>query len=46
MTVADVDCHRALFQVKAGYVASPFPEQPTVTPVDAKTFTLTTKNPW
>lgn len=46
VTVADVETAIKLyFQVKAGYVASQFPEQPTFTKVDDKTFTLTTKKP-
>ena len=46
VTVADVETAIKLyFQVKAGYVASQFPEQPTFTKVDDKSFTLTTKKP-
>jgi peptide/nickel transport system substrate-binding protein len=46
VTVEDVETAlRLYFEVKAGYVASQFPEQPTFTKVDDKTFTLTTKNP-
>ncbi|TPG19893.1 ABC transporter substrate-binding protein [Pedococcus bigeumensis] len=46
VTVADVETAIKLyFQVKAGYVASQFPEQPTFTKVDDKSFTLTTTKP-
>jgi ABC-type transport system substrate-binding protein len=46
VTVEDVETALKLyFQVKAGYVASQFPEQPTFAKVDDKTFTLTTKKP-
>ena len=46
VTVEDVETAIKLyFQVKAGYVASQFPEQPTFAKVDDKTFTLTTKKP-
>ena len=46
VTVEDVETAlRLYFEVKAGYVASQFPEQPTFTKVDDRTFTLTTKNP-
>jgi peptide/nickel transport system substrate-binding protein len=46
VTVDDVETALKLyFEVKAGYVASQFPEQPTFAKVDDKTFTLTTKNP-
>lgn len=46
VTVEDVEKALALyFQVKAGYVASQFPEQPTFAKVDDRTFTLTTKEP-
>ncbi|MGO4600338.1 ABC transporter substrate-binding protein [Terrabacter sp. 2YAF2] len=46
VTVEDVETALKLyFEVKAGYVASQFPEQPTFTKVDDKTFTLTTKVP-
>ena len=46
VTVEDVDTALKLyFQVKAGYVASQFPEQPTFAKVDDTTFTLTTKKP-
>ena len=46
VTVEDVDTALKLyFQVKAGYVASQFPEQPTFAKVDDKTFTLSTKAP-
>ena len=47
-TVKVEDVETALkmyFQVKAGYVASQFPEQPVFAKVDDRTFTLTTKNP-
>ena len=46
VTVADVETAIKLyFEVKAGYVASQFPEQPSFAKVDDKSFTLTTKNP-
>jgi peptide/nickel transport system substrate-binding protein len=46
VTVEDVETALKLyFQVKAGYVAAQFPEQPSFTKVDDKTFTLTTKVP-
>lgn len=46
VTVEDVETALKLyFEVKAGYVASQFPEQPAFTKVDDKTFTLTTKTP-
>jgi peptide/nickel transport system substrate-binding protein len=46
VTVADVETAIKLyFQVKAGYVASQFPEQPAFTKVDDKSVTLTTKKP-
>jgi ABC-type transport system substrate-binding protein len=46
VTVGDVETAIKLyFQVKAGYVASQFPEQPTYAKVDDKSFTLTTKKP-
>ena len=46
VTVEDVETALKLyFQVPAGYVAAQFPEQPTFTKVDDKTFTLTTKVP-
>ena len=46
VTVEDVETALKLyFEVKAGYVASQFPEQPTFTKVDDTTFTLTTKSP-
>ncbi|GAB3872047.1 ABC transporter substrate-binding protein [Terrabacter terrigena] len=46
VTVEDVETALKLyFQVKAGYVASQFPEQPSFAKVDDKTFTLTTKTP-
>ncbi len=46
VTVEDVETALGLyFQVKAGYVASQFPEQPTFAKVDDLTFTLTTKSP-
>ncbi|MBW8731003.1 MAG: ABC transporter substrate-binding protein, partial [Terrabacter sp.] len=46
VTVEDVETAlRLYFEVKAGYVASQFPEQPTFTKVDDTTFTLTTKSP-
>jgi peptide/nickel transport system substrate-binding protein len=46
VTVEDVDTALKLyFQVKAGYVASQFPEQPSFAKVDDRTFTLTTKQP-
>ena len=46
VTVADVETAIKLyFQVKAGYVASQFPEQPVFAKVDDKSFTLTTTKP-
>src|SRR6476661_5484836 len=46
VTVEDVETALKLyFQVPAGYVTSQFPEQPTFTKVDDRTFTLTTKVP-
>lgn len=46
VTVEDVETALKLyFEVKAGYVASQFPEQPAFAKVDDRTFTLTTKNP-
>ncbi len=46
VTVEDVETAlRLYFEVKAGYVASQFPEQPTFAKIDDRTFTLTTKNP-
>jgi peptide/nickel transport system substrate-binding protein len=46
VTVADVETAIKLyFQVKAGYVASQFPEQPKFAKVDDKSFTLTTTKP-
>lgn len=46
VTVEDVETALKLyFEVKAGYVASQFPEQPAFAKVDDTTFTLTTKNP-
>ncbi|MFC7597445.1 ABC transporter substrate-binding protein [Terrabacter sp. GCM10028922] len=46
VTVDDVETALKLyFEVKAGYVASQFPEQPAFAKVDDTTFTLTTKNP-
>jgi ABC-type transport system substrate-binding protein len=46
VTVEDVETALKLyFQVKAGYVASQFPEQPVLAKVDDHTFTLTTKKP-
>ena len=46
VTVEDVETALKLyFEVKAGYVASQFPEQPTFKKVDDTTFTLTTKSP-
>ncbi|MET7400031.1 ABC transporter substrate-binding protein [Dactylosporangium sp. NPDC005572] len=46
VTVEDVEAALKLyFQVKAGYVASQFPEQPTLTKIDDRTFTLTTVKP-
>ncbi|MCU1536820.1 MAG: putative transporter substrate-binding protein [Humibacillus sp.] len=46
VTVEDVETALKLyFEVKAGYVASQFPEQPTFAKVDDTTFTLTTKSP-
>ncbi len=46
VTVEDVETALKLyFEVKAGYVASQFPEQPTFAKVDDTSFTLTTKNP-
>jgi ABC-type transport system substrate-binding protein len=46
VTVEDVETAlKYYFQVKAGYVASQFPEAPTYAKVDDKSFTLTTKNP-
>jgi peptide/nickel transport system substrate-binding protein len=46
VTVEDVETALKLyFEVKAGYVASQFPEQPTFAKVDDATFTLTTKSP-
>ncbi len=46
VTVEDVETAlKYYFQVKAGYVASQFPEQPALAKVDDRTFTLTTKAP-
>jgi ABC-type transport system substrate-binding protein len=46
VTVEDVDTALKLyFQVEAGYVASQFPEQPALTKVDDRSFTLTTTRP-
>lgn len=46
VTVEDVETAlKMYFQVKAGYVASQFPEQPAFAKVDDKTFTLTTTRP-
>ncbi|HET7397851.1 MAG TPA: ABC transporter substrate-binding protein [Intrasporangium sp.] len=46
VTVEDVETAlKMYFQVKAGYVASQFPEQPAFAKVDDRTFTLTTKRP-
>lgn len=46
VTVEDVETAlKYYFQVKAGYVASQFPEQPALKKVDDRTFTLTTKKP-
>lgn len=46
VTVEDVETALKLyFEVPAGYVASQFPEQPTLAKVDDHTFTLTTKVP-
>ena len=46
VTVEDVETALKLyFEVKAGYVASQFPEQPAFAKVDDSSFTLTTKSP-
>ncbi|GMA18865.1 ABC transporter substrate-binding protein [Arsenicicoccus piscis] len=46
VTVEDVETAlKYYFQVKAGYVASQFPEQPAFAKIDDRTFTLTTKKP-
>ena len=46
VTVEDVETALKLyFEVKAGYVASQFPEQPAFAKVDDTSFTLTTKKP-
>lgn len=46
VTVEDVEAAlKMYFQVKAGYVASQFPEEPAFAKVDDRTFTLTTKRP-
>jgi len=46
VTVEDVETALKLyFQVSAGYVASQFAEQPTLTKTGDRTFTLTTKKP-
>jgi ABC-type transport system substrate-binding protein len=46
VTVEDVETAlKYYFQVKAGYVASQFPEQPALKRVDDRSFTLTTKKP-
>ena len=46
VTVEDVETAlKYYFQVKAGYVASQFPEQPVLKKVDDRTFTLTTTKP-
>jgi ABC-type transport system substrate-binding protein len=46
VTVEDVETALKLyFQVKAGYVASQFPEQPSLTKIDDRSFTLTTTRP-
>jgi ABC-type transport system substrate-binding protein len=46
VTIEDVETAIKLyFQVKAGFVASQFPEQPVLAKVDDRTFTLTTTKP-
>lgn len=46
VTVEDVETALKLyFEVKAGYVASQFPEQPKLKKIDDRTFTLTTTKP-
>jgi peptide/nickel transport system substrate-binding protein len=46
VTVEDVETAlKYYFEVKAGYVASQFPEQPVLTKIDDRTFTLTTSKP-
>ncbi|WP_329101747.1 ABC transporter substrate-binding protein [Micromonospora sp. NBC_01699] len=46
VTVEDVETAlRYYFQVKASFVASQFPEQPRLTKIDDRTFTLTTSKP-